>query len=250
MNLYRNPALYDLEYENQTNDVVYYVKQAHKYGGPVLELGCGNGRITLPVARSGIEITGIDLAVAMLDDFRVKTQSEPKSIQQRITLLQGDFRTVPDCGTFPLVFLPFNALHHCQSHHDVLELFRGVRQLLDPGGRLILDCYLPDPILYQRDPNARYAEQIFHDPITQQKITSWEQSWYDTLEQVHHVTYVYHTDANGEQEIHLDLRMFYPQELHALIDLSGFRIVEQASDFRGSALANDSLKWIMHLQPS
>jgi len=118
-----------------------------------------------------------------------------------------------------------------------------------PDGRLVMDCYLPDPILYQRDRNAKYAEQSMKDPRTHEALTSWESSWYDALEQVHHVTYVYQGESANRWEVKLKLRMFYPQELRALIDLSGFRIVNEAEDFRGTPLTGQSLKWVMELCP-
>lgn len=250
MNLYEHPLLYDLEYDTQTEDVVFYVKQANSVEGPVLELGCGNGRITLPIARSGVHIIGLDNSTTMLNDFRTKLTSEPDSIRTRITLIESDYRQLPQCGPVPLVILPFNALHHCQTHRDVLQLFQSVREQLTPDGRFVLDCYLPDPILYQRDPNGRYAEQTIVDPRTNQTFHSWETSWYDSLEQVHHVTYVYENENAKRWEVNLNLRMFYPQELRALIDLASFQITKEAADFRGAPLCTESLKWVMTLRPT
>ena len=248
MNLYSEPAIYDLEYETQTEDVIFYVKTAHQSAGPVLELGCGNGRITLPIARSGMDIVGLDNSHTMLEHFRDKLTHEPSHVRDRISLIEADYRHIPDVGPVSLIILPFNALHHCASHRDVLDLFQCVKTQLTSTGRFVLDCYLPDPVLYQRDPNSRYAQQTMVDPRTNRPMTSWETSWYDALEQVHHVTYVYENDTGGRWEVKLDLRMFYPQELRALIDLSGFKIVSEASDFRGTPLNGQSLKWIMELQ--
>ena len=248
MNLYDHPAIYDLEYETQTEDVVFYVKMAHKYGGPVLELGCGNGRITLPIARSGIDVVGLDNNASMLQHFEEKRHSEPDSIASRVSCVEGDYRHVQLNTKFQTVLLPFNALHHCQSHHDVLALLSTVRTHLRPAGTFILDCYLPDPVLYQRDPNRRYAEQTMVHPRTHRTLTSWETSRYDALSQVHHVTYTYQEEYGERWSVHLDLRMFYPQELRALIDLGGFEIVEEHADFRGSPLTGDALKWVMVLK--
>jgi len=247
MNLYSQPAIYDLEYESQTEDVVFYVKKAFAVDGTILELGCGNGRITLPLARSGATVIGLDNSAPMLADFRDKLHREPEPIRKRVRLIEGDYRAVPTCGPFPLILLPFNALHHCQTHHDVMQLLGSARAQLAPDGQFLLDCYLPDPALYQRDPKGRYAEQSIKDPRTYQVLTSWERSWYDALAQVHHVTYVYQGEDGDRWEVNLNLRMFYPQELRALIDLSGFRILSEAADFRGTPLTGDSLKWVMTL---
>jgi hypothetical protein len=128
-----------------------------------------------------------------------------------------------------------------------MDLFASVRNQLAPKGRFILDCYLPDPVLYQRDPSQKYAEQTMVDPRTHRNLTSWETSWYDTLQQEHHVTYTYQEEQGEPWSVELKLRMFYPQELRALIDLAGFRIVAEAEDFRENPLSGESLKWVMEL---
>jgi hypothetical protein len=74
--------------------------------------------------------------------------------------------------------------------------------------------------------------------------------WYDTLAQVHHVRYFYRDMAGETLEIHLPLRMYYPQELRALIDLAGWRTVQEWEDFDGTPLDQTSLKWVMVLQPA
>ena len=247
-NLYHHPTLYDLEYQEQTEDVIFYVKAASQCGGPVLELGCGNGRITLPIARAGIDVTGIDQAIPMLDHLHTRLSLEPSAVAGRVRILSGDFRALSELGRFPLVILPFNALHHCANHVDVLSVLHGVRRSLAPDGRFLLDCYLPDPALYQRNPNQRYEERVFIDPRTHSPLTTWERSWYDPLEQVHHVTYIYKPQNKPETEVSLSLRMFYPQELRALLDWAGFSIVREASDFKGTPLSGASLKWVMELR--
>lgn len=248
MNLYDQPSLYDLEYEAQTEDVVYYVKQASRSKGPVLELGCGNGRITLPIARSGVQIIGLDNNRHMLDHLMTKLKNEPNRVASQVSVIESDYKNIPECGPFPLILLPFNALHHCSTHLDVMKLFSSVRAQLAPQGRFILDCYLPDPILYQRDPSRRYAEQTMIDPRTHRTLTSWETSQYDPLTQEHHVTYTYQEENGDKWSVELKLRMFYPQELRALIDLSGFKTIAESSDFRNEPLSGQSLKWVMELQ--
>lgn len=242
--LYRDPRLYDLEYAGQAEDVVYYSRMAREVGGPVLELGCGNGRITLPIARGGTQVVGVDNAGAMVEDLLEKLVEEPEDVRSRVSVERGSFLELDQPPRFPLVMLPFNALHHCGSHHDVLALLQGVRGALAPGGRFVLDCYLPDPQLYARDRDKRYEPRDFIDPRTGGRLQTWEAGWYDPLQQVHHVVYIYRDSAGAESRVRLDLRMFYPQELLALLDWGGFRVLSQHEDFRGSPLCATSLKWV------
>jgi len=247
--LYTDPSLYDLEYAHQAEDVVFYVQQARACQGPVLELGCGNGRIALPLARAGVHVHGVDRSSDMLADLARKVEGEPAPVQRHITWSQGDFAHLHVSGRYPLVLLPFNAIHHCHSHRDVLGLLRGVRERLAPDGRLILDLYLPDPSLYQREPGQRYEPRDFIDPRTGTHLRSWESGWYDPLTQIHHVRYIYRDAGGHERTVAIDMRMFYPQELRALIEWGGFVIRHQAEDFEGTELQPTSLKWVLELAP-
>ena len=74
------------------NDIDYYVDLAEKIGGPVLELGCGTGRVLVPVARTGCEITGLDPSPAMLDICRKRLKEEDSDLRKRVTLIEGDMR--------------------------------------------------------------------------------------------------------------------------------------------------------------
>jgi SAM-dependent methyltransferase len=246
---YRDPSLYDLEYEDQTSDVLFYARRCMDAPGPVLELGCGNGRITIPIARAGATVHGIDLADPMLRDLEEKLVEEPAAVRERVSFARADFRSVEGPARYALVLWPFNALHHCASHRDVLQVLRGARDALLPGGRLLMDCYLPDPVLYRRDPTGRYEERHFLDPRSGTPITSWERSSYDPMEQVHTVFYEYQHADGTETVVQLDLRMYYPQELRAVLDWGGFRIVNEAADFKGTPLTPNALKWVAELEP-
>lgn len=243
--LYRDPSLYDLEYDAQIDDVMHYVRLAGEFGAPVLELGCGNGRITLPLARTGHLVHGVDIEPRMLADLHRKLEQESNAVARRVTVAQHDFREPVSGRKFPLVILPFNAIHHCTSHREVMALFDGVRQSLADGGRFALDMYLPDPTLYARDPEQRFEPRDFVDPRDGQRIRSWESGRYDPLTQVHTVRYIYRREDGSEYDASIHLRMFYPQEFRALLDWAGFEIVAEAGDFHGAPLQADSLKWVL-----
>lgn len=247
--LYRDPALYDLEYADLVEDVVHYARLAARAGGPVLDLGCGTGRITLPMARTGASVTAVDDAEPMLRTLTARLAEEPPEVGRRVTVRRGDFRHLAEPRAYRLVTLPFNALHHCADHRDVLALLDGVRRALLPGGRFALDCYLPDPVLYARDPDQKYEERVFIDPTSGERLTSWEMGRYDPLAQIHEVRYVYRDVRGNERTVVLRLRMFYPQELRAILDWARFRVVSEAEDFEGSPLRATSLKWVLVLEP-
>lgn len=241
---YSIPELYDLEYRDHREDMAFYISQARRQGGPVLELGCGTGRLSLALARSGVSVHGVDASQAMLDALARKVAQQPELIQGRITWEQGDFRALDLPAVHPLVIIPFNALHHCRSPEELQQLLAGAARAVRPGGRLTFDCYLPDLELYDRDPDQRFEERIFKDPRTGGRLRSWEQGWWEAETHIHHVVYVYEHEDGRQERTHLQLRMFSLEEIREAIARAGLRILREASDFDGRPLTDDALKYV------
>src|SRR4030042_4719047 len=123
---------YDLENAEVTEDLPCWVDLARRQGGPVLELGCGSGRVLLPLAREGFEVTGVDSSPAMLDLARRRLALQP-SIAGRIVLLQQDFSHIQLGKTFPLLLLPFNTFAHLTDPADVRAGLKTFFAHLRPG---------------------------------------------------------------------------------------------------------------------
>jgi len=244
---YRDADLYDLEYVDHTEDVAYYQAMAWQAEGEVLELACGTGRLTLPMARAGARLTAVDLSEAMLAGLRRRLGAEPPEVRARVTARQGDFVTLDLGRRFPLVLWPFNALHHCRTDAQLHAALDRLDQHLAPGGQIGLDAYLPDLALYDRDPNERFEERYMIDPATQQGVTSWEQGWWDAARRTHHVVYHYQSKA-GLRRAHLQFTMWELVELRAAFAAHGFEVVHEAEDFRSTPLAEGSLKYVAVLQ--
>lgn len=245
---YAHPLLYDLEYDHLQRDIEHYVELVRRRGGPVLELGIGNGRVAIPMARAGVEVHGVDASTDMLASLQDKLASEPPEVAGRVRAVHGDFRRLNGPPRYRTVLLPFNAVHHCETHTDLLELLGSVDRVMMDGGRFFLDCYLPDPVLHNRDPKETYAHTDFTHPLTGQTIHSWESSWYDPLRQIHHVVYTYVPAGEAPIEVKLALRVFHPQEFRALLEWGGFVIEHEASSFDGHPVRADSSKWVLGLR--
>jgi SAM-dependent methyltransferase len=244
---YRSAVHYDLEFAHRVEDLRHYLRLAQRCGGPVLELGCGNGRVTLPMARAGVAMHGVDNSADMLADLKRRLQAESDAVRARTQVRLQDFRELTGPAQYPLALLPFNTLLHCHDHRDVLRLLHGVRSCLLPGGLFALDIYRPTPDLHGPAPDV--AERQHIDPSSGETVRSFQQSRYDPLTQINRVQYTF-LHADGEQhEVTLELRMFYPQELRALLDWAGFDIVQQASDFQGTAVSATSARWVALLKP-
>jgi SAM-dependent methyltransferase len=242
---YADPVLYDLEYADYTEDLAFYVRLGRIARGPILELCCGNGRVTLPLAQAGATVHGVDISTAMLLDLERKLRAEPDNIRMRIRLSQGDIRDWTASHRHPLVLLPFNALHHIHSKDELALLFQRIRDWTLPGGTLAFDCYLPDLNLMARDPAQKYEQRTFIDPRSGDPLSSWEQGWWEAERRLHHVVYSYEAPDGRLTKAHLKLFMLQLEEWHELIAEAGWTIRHEARDFRGSPLTERSLKLVV-----
>jgi SAM-dependent methyltransferase len=124
-------------------DVAFFVDEAQRSGGSVLELGCGTGRVAIPTARAGVEICGLDASAEMLARFREKLAAEPADVRRRVSLVQGDRRAFDLGRRFRLVTLPFRPFQHLVRVEDQLACLARIRARLADDGRLILDLFNP-----------------------------------------------------------------------------------------------------------
>lgn len=133
--------LYDPWSRSVVEDVAFYVEEAVRSGGPVVELGVGTGRIAVPTAAAGIRVIGVDASAGML--AVASEQLELGGVTDLVDLRLGDLREPPVEGEFPLVIIPFRTLLHMETDHDRRAALAAVRRLLGPAGRLIFDVFTP-----------------------------------------------------------------------------------------------------------
>jgi ubiquinone/menaquinone biosynthesis C-methylase UbiE len=115
---------YDDAYAVKTDlvDLPFYVDLAKKAGGPVLEIGCGTGRVLLPIARQGIEIHGVDNSLPMLSVLRNHLKQESREVRQNVRLHRGDMRHIRLNKKYPLVIMPFRPLQHMRTVDDQVRV--------------------------------------------------------------------------------------------------------------------------------
>jgi SAM-dependent methyltransferase len=124
-------------------DVAFFVEAALAAGGPVLEIGCGTGRVLIPTARAGIDITGLDSSVHMLDVCRAKLLLEAPDVRSRVHLVREDMRDFALRQNFALATIPFRPFQHLTTVEDQRACLQTIHAHLQPGGQLILDLFNP-----------------------------------------------------------------------------------------------------------
>jgi SAM-dependent methyltransferase len=133
--------LYDPWSRSVTEDVPFYVAEARKAGGPVVELGVGTGRIAVPTAVAGVRVIGVDSSAGMLEICRVR--AEAAGVAALVDLRVGDLAEPPVAERVRLVTCPFRSYLHLRDDEARLGGLRAARELLLPGGRLIFDVFSP-----------------------------------------------------------------------------------------------------------
>ncbi|HEU5430588.1 MAG TPA: class I SAM-dependent methyltransferase [Thermomicrobiales bacterium] len=138
-------ALYDLEHAAWTDDLELYLNVARVVGDPILELGCGTGRLLVPLAEAGFRVTGVDRSAAML--ARAERFAADAGVADRVELVETGMTELGGlpAGTFGLVLVPLNGLLHLASAGEQRHALTAARRLLDPRGQLVLDLMNPTP---------------------------------------------------------------------------------------------------------
>jgi SAM-dependent methyltransferase len=133
--------LYDPWSASVVEDVGFYLGEARRFGGPVVELGVGTGRIAIPIAAEGIRVIGVDSSPGMLEVCRER--AEEAGVAGLVDLRLGDLRSPPVAEQVELVLCPFRSFMHLHTDKERLAALDAARELLMNGGRLIFDVFAP-----------------------------------------------------------------------------------------------------------
>lgn len=239
---YSDPPAYDRQYRRRKDDVAFYVALAARLGGPVLELGAGSGRVSLPIARAGHEIVALERYAPMRARLRERLEKEPASVREHVTVVSGDLETVRLRRRFPLVIAPFNVLSHLYTREAWERALATVRVHLSKEGRLALDLPNPDVGSFLRSPLTAYRCRPLVDPATGDAIESHESFAYDAASQVQMVTSLFGVVGKPEKSFTRALahRHVFPRELEALLHYNGLEVETHDGGFSGERLTLSS----------
>jgi SAM-dependent methyltransferase len=221
----------------ERQDVAFFVETAQTTGGPVLEVGCGTGRVLIPTARAGFEIVGLDLSPSMLAVCRENLAAEPAETQARVRLVEGDMRAFDLGQQFALIALPFRPFQHLTTVDEQIACLTTLYRHLRPGGRLVLDLFNPS-IPYLANP-AR-LEEFGDEPeftmpdgrrvLRRARIAG--RDYFGQVQDAELIYYVTHPDGRQERLVHaFPMRYLFPFEAEHLLARCGFEIEALYADY-------------------
>jgi SAM-dependent methyltransferase len=199
---YDHPELYDALLPASAH-VPFYVDLARQQAGAVLELACGTGQLTIPVASLGFPTVGLDLSSAMLSVARERASAAGASA----AFVQGDMRHFALGRHFDFIFVARNSLLHLLSTTDVLAALTAVGSHLTPDGLFAFDVFNPGPL--------RVESTVDYDSVTQVNRGTW---------------YISSADTPDAWIVPMVLRSIFPQELPLLISAAGLELVSRYGD--------------------
>jgi SAM-dependent methyltransferase len=218
-------------------DVDFYVEAALQAKGPVLEIGCGTGRVLIPTARAGVDLVGLDLSRYMLAVCRERILSEPEEVQFRIQLVHADMRNFALARRFNLVTVPFRPFQHLVTVEDQLSCLASIHHHLIQGGKLILDLFNPSLEALTR---PTLGQEIGEEPefitadgkrvVRRHRIVS--RDYFNQINQVELIYYVTHPDGREERLVHaFPMRYLFRYEAEHLLARSGFEVEQVYADY-------------------
>jgi SAM-dependent methyltransferase len=222
----RIARFFDADYADYADDLQAIEMFAQKTGGPLLELGCGAGRLLTSLAEAGYRVTGVDLSPKMLQAAHAKI--EALGAADRVTLVEGDYRDAALAGPYRFAFIVMNTFLHLLTQADQLAALRHWRKHLAPRSLLLIDVFHPDVAQLASLDGRLEWDKTWHDPATGATVMKLLSRTVDLAEQLLHVNLIYdEIFPDGQLKRTLaafDLRYLWRYEAELLLEKAGFTL--------------------------
>jgi SAM-dependent methyltransferase len=237
---------YDLCFGDVDADLFMIEQFAARCGSPILELACGTGRVLVPLARQGYQVTGVDVSPAMLEMARRKVTAE--NLAHRVTLVEQDMRELNLGTQFNLAFIAVNSFLHLLSTDDQLAALARIRHHLSPGGLLLLDLFNPDLARLLDMKGHVTLEQSFTDPGTGHHLMRFLTDRVDLgQQQIQSIFIIDEMDGEGQVRrvvFPFEIHYLFRYELELLLREAGFELEAIYGSYELDEYTGDSAKMI------
>ena len=231
----------------QRDDIPFWIAQSHDYGPRVLELACGTGRITIPIALSGVAIDGLDFSQSMLQLARERAMADGATI----TFHHGDIRQLPFDAGYDFIFLPTGTFMHLLTRTDAEAFLSGVRRALTPSGVLALDVHNPTMTWLKALPlPTTPKERSFQHRRPHERISVTTTDEYYADRQIITQRHQYIFVDGTMRESTVVLKLYFPVELQWLLHYNGFRIEQVYGGYGREPFSAQSVRQIILARPT
>jgi SAM-dependent methyltransferase len=238
---YVDAALYDVIYSWYAADTEFYVERAKRANGPVLEIGCGTGRVLIPTLQAGVDADGLDLAPDMLE--RLAAKAAALGLHPR--LVEGDMRDFTMPRRYALATIPFRSFQHLLTTEDQIGALRCIREHLELGGALVFNVFYPSLRTVQEYQGQQRLEREIAHPETGLPVALYATTHYDQVgQQLTAEREVIESDARGyaakTHRMGFAMRWTYRYEMELLLRTAGYSRWEVCGGFDGRPLEKDA----------
>lgn len=238
---------YDLSHNWLTDDIPFLLEQARQAAGRVLELGCGSGRLLVPLVRACHAVVGVDNSAEMLARAEARLAAEAAEIRARVRLVATDVKGLRLPGeeeTFALAFFGYNTFMHLDEAGAAAAL-RHLRPLLRRGARLLLDVDNPLALSAAGDDPDFSLEDVLEDEVLGETIRQY--TAYESVpgEQAVDVNWVYKSDKGESAKTRVRYHYLYPHQYDLLLGLTDFRLAAFHGDYDGRPFDEESERLIV-----
>ncbi len=224
---------YDLEHARYQDDIDLYLNYAAVCGSPVLEIGCGTGRLLLPLAQQGFQLVGVDLSPAML--ARARQSLEEQKMLSQVELVEANAQTLQLSQRFRLAFVGLNSFAHFTTRDAQRAVLAALHAHLLPGGLLILDLPYGDLRRYQQAEGQMFHQGTWIDESRNEVVTHLLAVTRDATGRALHLTHFYDVHPQGgllhRTVVQSTLALLSPGEVELLVESCGFRPLHLFGDY-------------------
>jgi SAM-dependent methyltransferase len=256
--IYLKPRDYDLEHVGDTDDIAFFVELVTRLKPKrVLELACGNGRVTLPLAEAaatkGFHLVGMELVPEMLQAARQKREAAKPKVQKHLELTEGDMRSWKADEPFDLIVTPCSSMCHLLTLDDQLAAWKQAHRNLKAGGRFVVDVTMPNLAEYIdsfRSPPREIMEIDLdtYEEETRTRLIRHKTTRYFADKQRAHIRFLYNKYIGEAQPEHsisdFESHIYYPREMELLFLHTGFQVEAIYGDYHGKPLGESSPQMI------
>lgn len=232
----RFARFYDADYRNYIDDIETIGLLAEETGDPILELGCGTGRLLVPLAAAGHTVTGVDVSPALLAIAQAKLSEAGAAAHAK--LVQADLRTLAlEQRDFRFAFCTSNTLMHFTTAEEQLTVLRHAYAHLRSQGLLVIDLFNPDVLRLTTANGLQELADEWHDPISGAHVLKWCVRTVDWAEQLQDTLFIYEEafpDGHSRRSVcPFTLRFLWRNEAELMLAAAGFAIEAVWGDFDG-----------------